>query len=303
MFNVKQRPRGGSNPPGEFVDVSGLKTHVVSSGGGPTVVLCGGLGGNWFDWDDCARILSSFHTVVVFDRPGFGLSEPFPRGQTPTVAAEADRISGVLDALNLAGPAVIVGHSIAGFYAEAFARLYPERTSGMLLLDSSAERDPWAVIPRRLRIEAAYLLARVFSATGLQRLLATTVRRVLNQSIPPDGIPIETYDWVRQIYRTPSYLESALIEDFVYPDMAQELNAIRRRTSMPDVAVTVVAAHTGRPTPWGRAWIAKQRRLAQFLTAKFAVVSNAHHHAMIDRPTEVAALIAEVVSHHGGAAT
>lgn len=300
MFNVKQ------NPPGRFLTINGMKTHTVVKGGGPTVVLCGGLGGNWFDWDDVTRILSPFHTVVNFDRPGFGLSEPFPQGRTPTVTAEAERILGVLDALELAEPAVVVGHSLAGFYAEAFARLYPGRTAGVLLLDSSAERDPWAVIPRSLRIRTAQVLATSISKTGLQRLLGPTVRRVLNQSIPPDGIPIETYDWIEQIYSTPSYLEAALIEDFVYPDMAAELNAIRRRTSLPGqersdhfghCPVTVAAAHTGRPTPWGRAWLNKQQRLAQYLDAKFTVVRDAHHHAMIDQPAEVAGLIAELVSH------
>ncbi|QCB49508.1 alpha/beta hydrolase [Rhodococcus sp. PAMC28707] len=289
MFHMKQ------SPPGRFVAVDGLRTHVVVTGGGPPIVLCGGLAGNWFDWDDAAAILSTFHTVVVFDRPGFGFSEPFPHGDTPTVEAEAARILGVLDALELPGPAVVVGHSIAGFYAEAFARLYPSRTAGMLLLDSSAERDPRHLIPRHCRISAAYVLSRTLTTLGLQRLLGTTVRRILNQSIPPDGIPIETYDWIAQIYRAPSYLEAALVEDFVYPDMALELNQIRRSHPMPDVPATVVAAHTGRPTPWGRRWIAKQRRLAQYLDAKFSVVTNAHHHAMIDQPAEVASLIAELV--------
>lgn len=315
MFPVKQRRSIQQRSPGRVLDVNGLRTHVVSRGGGPTVVLCGGLGGNWFDWDDCAGILSAFHTVVVFDRPGFGLSEPFPHGETPTVVGEAARILGVLDALALTGPAVIVGHSLAGFYAEAFARLYPDRTAGVLLLDASAERDPWAVIPKRLRIEAAYVLAGALSRTGLQRLLGTTVRRILNQSIPPDGIPIETHDWIEQIYRNPTYLEASLIEDFVYPDMAAELNTIRRRTSMPtqewslrndqnkQCPVTVAAAHTGRPTPWGQMWLNKQQRLARYLNAKFTVVRDAHHHAMIDQPAEVAGLIAELVSHHGGVDT
>ncbi len=44
MFHMKQ------SPPGGFVTVSGLQTHVVVSGGGPTVVLCGGLGSDWFNW-------------------------------------------------------------------------------------------------------------------------------------------------------------------------------------------------------------------------------------------------------------
>jgi pimeloyl-ACP methyl ester carboxylesterase len=290
MFHMK--------PPGEFVTVNGLRTHVIREGGGPTVVLCGGLAGNWFDWNDCVDILSPFHTVVVFDRPGFGLSEPLPHGRTPTVTGEADRILAVLDAVELPEPAVIVGHSIAGFYAEAFARLHPKRSAGMLLLDSSAERDPWAVVPKNLRIAAAYRLASASSTSGLQCLAGPTVRRILNHSIPPDGIPIETYDWIRQIYRTPSYLEAAMIENFVYPDMATELNAIRRRTLMPDVPVTVAAAHTGRPMPWAHAWIRKQQRLAQYLNAEFAVIDDAHHHAMIDQPDVVSSLITRLVSHH-----
>lgn len=295
-----------------MVTVAGLQTHVLVSGAGPTVVLCGGLGSNWFDWDDCARILSAFHTVVVFDRPGFGASDPYPTGQacwggtdetpnvmaeTPSVMGEADRILGVLDALDLLEPAVIVGHSIAGFYAEAFARVHPHRTAGLLLLDSSAERDPWRLVPRRIRVGFALSLAELLTRSGLQNLLGPTSRRVLNHSIPPDGIPIETYDAIATIYRTPSYLRAALVENFVYPDMAAELNAIRRRTTV-SAPVTVAAAHTGRPTPWARAWLAKQQRLAHYLNARFTVVGNAHHHAMIDQPAVVSALIGEVVSHH-----
>lgn len=281
--------------PGRMIQVGDQRLHVVVTGGGPVVVLCGGLGGNWFDWDDVTRILSPFHTVVNFDRPGFGLSDPLPREETPTVQAEADRILGVLDALDLNTRAAVVGHSIAGFYAEGFARLYPDRTSGILLLDSSAERDPRGLIPRRARIAGAHALGRAGAASGMQYLLGTTVRRVLNQSIPPDGITQENYDWVREIYRTPSYLDAALVEDLVYPDMALELNRIRRRTHMPDVPVTVAAAHTGRRSPWAGAWIAKQKRLAAYLDARFTVVKPAHHHAMIDQPGSVAALIAELV--------
>lgn len=208
---------------------------------------------------------------------------------------EADRILDVLDALGLEASAVVVGHSIAGFYAEAFARLHPHRASGILLLDSSAERHPWRFLPRQLRVAIAHGLAAFGTRSGLQRLVGPVARRVLNHAIPPDGTPIETLDWVARIYRVPSYLDAALVENFVYPDMAAELNGIRGRTTM-NPPVTVAAAHTGRPTPWGRAWIAKQQRLARYLNAQFTVVADAHHHAMIDQPVRVAQLISELVS-------
>lgn len=289
MFHMKQ------HAPGRMVTVGDQRIHVVVSGAGPTVVLCGGLASNWFDWDDVLRILSDFHTVVVFDRPGFGLSGPPPRGQLPTVTGEADRILDVLDALGLEGPAVVVGHSLAGFYAEAFARLHPHRTSGVLLLDSSVGRDPWRAVPPRVRVALAHILAAIGTRTGLQRVLGPTTRRVLNHSIPPDGTPIETLDWVARIYRTPSYLDAALVENFVHPDLAAELDALRSQATL-HAPVTVAAAHTGRSTPWGWAWIAQQRRLARRLNAQFTVVNDAHHHAMIDQPLRVAALISELVS-------
>ncbi|WP_415971835.1 alpha/beta fold hydrolase [Rhodococcus sp. 077-4] len=282
------------HPPGRYVEVDGQRLHLLVRGTGPTVVLCGGLGSNWFDWNDTVDILSAHHRVVVLDRPGFGLSDPLPEGVTPTVQGEADRIVGVLDALGIAEPAVVAGHSIAGFYAEAVARLYASRIRGVLLLDSSAESDPRRIIPAAVRLKAAHAIATVLSKTGVQRLVGPRVRRVLNQATPPDGTPQETFDWVDDIYRRPAYLAAALVEDVVYSDLAVELNRIRKQYPL-HVPVTVAAAHTGRPSPWGKRWIRTQRKLADYLKADFTVVIPAHHHVMIDKPAEVAALIAELV--------
>ena len=282
------------HPPGQYVEIDGQRLHILVRGSGPTVVLCGGLGSNWFDWQDTVDILAAEHHVVVIDRPGFGLSDPLPAGATPTVRGEADRIIGVLDALGVTEPAVVAGHSIAGFYAEAVARLYPSRIRGVLLLDSSAESDPRRFIPAAVRVETAHLIAAVLTKTGLQQLVGPRVRRVLNQATPPDGTPQETFDWVDDIYRRPTYLAAALVEDVVYPDLTVELNRIRKQFRL-DVPVIVAAAHTGRPSPWGKRWIKTQRKLAAYLRAEFTVVMPAHHHAMIDKPAEVAALITELV--------
>lgn len=84
--------------------------HVVVDGDGPPVVLYGGLGGNWFDWDEVVRLLSGICLVVRIDRPGYGLSPP--SGDRPSARGEADRIAGVLDALRVTTPAVLVGHSL-----------------------------------------------------------------------------------------------------------------------------------------------------------------------------------------------
>ncbi|KQU35841.1 MULTISPECIES: alpha/beta fold hydrolase [unclassified Rhodococcus (in: high G+C Gram-positive bacteria)] len=294
MFHMK--------PNGEVVvDVLGTAVHVVVSrpdaaaAPAPVVVLCGGLASTWHDWIDVSALLvAAGHTTVAIDRPGFGDSEPLPPDRVPTVHEEADRILAVLDALAMTDPVVLVGHSMAGFYVEGFARSYPARTAGLVLLDSSVEKSPSALVPPRIRIPVTRVIARIVSAAGLQRLLADPVRHVLTQAIPPDGYAPDRIDDLRRIYRDPSYLEAAAIEYAVYADMALELNRLRRATPVPSVPVIVAAAHTGRRTPWGAQWLRRQQRLARYLGGRFAVVSPSHHHAMIDQPRRVAALVRTV---------
>ncbi|MEJ8644611.1 alpha/beta fold hydrolase [Streptomyces sp. MS1.HAVA.3] len=115
-------------------------------------VLSAGLAMAWFDWDPVAPLLAAAgRTVVRFDRPGHGLSGPAT--DPPTTAGEAHRIAGLLDALGLGGPdtgpVTVVGHSIAAFHAEAFARLYPERTAALVLVDGSVEEAPVRSFPPR----------------------------------------------------------------------------------------------------------------------------------------------------------
>ncbi|WP_234106468.1 alpha/beta fold hydrolase, partial [Streptomyces venezuelae] len=124
-----------------FRRIGGVAHHVLVDGSGPVCVLSAGLGLSWFDWDPVVPLLARHRTVVRFDRPGHGLSQP--AAGPPTAAGEAHRIAAVLDALEVPGPATVVGHSIAGFHAEAFARLHPDRTAALLLVDPSVTVFRW----------------------------------------------------------------------------------------------------------------------------------------------------------------
>lgn len=291
-----------------FFDVLGTSVHVVlgepeqvadvpgdherRDGPLPTIVLCGGLAATWHDWIDVTPLLTAagFRTVTI-ERPGFGASEPLPPGRVPTVRDEAQRIADVLDALGRPAPVVLVGHSMAGFYVEAFARLFPGRTAGLVLVDSSIEKSPSPLLPHRIRIPAARTLAHLASESGVQRLLADPVRRALAPAVPPDGYAPERIDDLRRIFRRRSYLEAAAVEYAAYPDLAAELNALRRHTPVPDMPVIVAAAHSAHATAWGARRLRRHRRLSRYLGGRFAVVSPSHHHAMIDQPHRVARLI------------
>ena len=62
-----------------FVNIIGWNIHYIIHGKGePTIILLHGFGASLFSWRDVIGPLSSFGTVVAYDRPAFGLTErPF----------------------------------------------------------------------------------------------------------------------------------------------------------------------------------------------------------------------------------
>lgn len=189
------------NGVGRFVRVDGVPLHVVTEGRGPVVVLSAGLAMAWFDWDEVAALLvARGRTVVRFDRPGHGLSGPATA--PATAAGEAHRIAGLLDALGLTDPVTVVGHSIAGFHAEAFARLHPERTAALVLVDSSVEEAPRTLLPAALRTAAARALGRAVTAAGLPAALGPAARRATVRASRTGGGDPAARDLVRRCYRT-----------------------------------------------------------------------------------------------------
>ncbi|TXS29455.1 alpha/beta hydrolase [Streptomyces sp. ms191] len=287
-----------------FVRVGGVAHHVVVEGSGPVCVLSAGLAMCWFDWDPVVRLLAPHRTVVRFDRPGHGLSAP--AAVPPSAAGEAHRIAGVLDALGLPGPATVVGHSIAGFHAEAHARLYPARTAGVVLVDSSVEdlalrssfveasRDALRALAGRLASEGfgelpvivGYLDRSERDRPRLGRPAGSpeNARRAgVRLSRPTGGDPAPAA-LVRSCYATTRVLRGALLENTHYRAVAAELLALRERFPLPrDLPVTVLAAPDGSARRDRR-----QRTLARRLGARYEAVEPSGHLMMLDRPDAVA---------------
>jgi pimeloyl-ACP methyl ester carboxylesterase len=71
----------------------------------------------------------------------------------------------VLAGLEIAGPVILVGHSMGGVYARAFAARHLDRVAGMVLVDSSHEGQ-WAVLP-----EHDTLKNRLMTALMVPRLI------------------------------------------------------------------------------------------------------------------------------------
>ncbi|MEV4613947.1 alpha/beta hydrolase [Kitasatospora sp. NPDC049258] len=265
--------------------IGGLPLHVLREGAGPVCLLSSGLGGCWFDWDPVVPLLLPHRTVVRFDRPGYGLSAP--AAGPPSLAGEADRIGRVLTALGLPGPCTVVGHSLAAFHVEAFARLHPGRTAGLVLLDGSVEEDPRPRPGPGPRDLAARALAATLTAAAVPYLTGPAARRLVVRLVSVRGRDEVPAELVRRCYRPGRVLRALLRENTAYLDTAAELARLRARLPLPDVPVTVLAA--GRAD--GSGWLDRQRALAARLDGEFRAAVPAGHLLMLDRPAEVAAAI------------
>ncbi|MEV4442994.1 alpha/beta hydrolase [Streptomyces sp. NPDC049577] len=276
-------------PPGRMLRVGKVALHVLREGSGPVCVLSAGLGMGWFDWEPVVPLLTPYRTVVRFDRPGLGFSAP--AGEVPSAAGEADRIAGVLDALGLTGPATIVGHSLAGFHGEAFARLHPERAAGLVLVDSSVEENARALPARELRAAAARARAATLAATGLPLAVGPAARRLFVRAGSVKRQDPAPADLVRRTYGSGRVARAVLLENAHYRDVAAELEELRARHPLPPLPVTVLAASPGTGSWLERRWLQRQRALAERLDARFEAVAPAGHLLMYDRPQAIAAAV------------
>jgi pimeloyl-ACP methyl ester carboxylesterase len=123
-----------------MVDVGGRKLHCrVFGGGSPVVVLLSGFRAPQEYWDPILPAIAEHTTVVTYDRAGYGKSEI---GTKSCDGRQAMReLYTLLVSIGIAEPCLIIGHSLGGRMAQIFASLFPDKTAGLILLDTGY-RDP-----------------------------------------------------------------------------------------------------------------------------------------------------------------
>jgi len=86
---------------------------------------------------DFLRSLASFSRLILFDRRGWGASDPFPDGAMPTWEGWAEDIAAVLDAVG-SERAALFGEWDAGPICVLYAASHPERIRALVLGNTSA---------------------------------------------------------------------------------------------------------------------------------------------------------------------
>lgn len=104
----------------------------------PALVLLHSLGADGHMWEACTAKLAADHRVVVPDSRGHGASGP---SLTKSIDQWVDDLDRVLEAAT-ATDVLLVGISMGGIQALAYAAAHPDRVRGLVVADSFAALAP-----------------------------------------------------------------------------------------------------------------------------------------------------------------
>jgi pimeloyl-ACP methyl ester carboxylesterase len=255
------------------VRVDDASIAVDESGSGDAVVLLHGFPLTRAIWEAQFRTLSKTRRAIRLDLRGMG--ESSVTGGPYLMESLAGDVAAVLDSLGIER-ATLVGHSLGGYVALAFARMYSERVTNLALVCSRLDADAPA------RAKAREELADKIEAEN-------SMQPVVDAYVPLLFAP-ETLEKRGQIVqRTLNVMRSndprgaaAMLRGMAVrapaDDIAEEL-------TMP---VLVVAGASDRATS-----IEEARATAEaFPSARLVTLERSGHLPMLEQPERLSALLA-----------
>jgi len=120
----------------KLINIGDVQLEVCTKGeDGPVVVIETGMGCSFYDWDMISTKISEKSKVLMYHREGYGNSALSQKPCTSSRIVENLRL--LLEKEKINEPVILVGHSFGGLCVQHFARLYPHKVFGVVLVDSS----------------------------------------------------------------------------------------------------------------------------------------------------------------------
>ena len=106
-------------------------------GKGKTVlVIETGIGSSFYDWYSLVEDLKEDFTIVLYHRCGYGKSQdPKTSRNTKNISEELDYL---LEKIGIKDKFILIGHSFGGLCVQHYAKIYPYKLKGIMLIDSTS---------------------------------------------------------------------------------------------------------------------------------------------------------------------
>jgi|GEM_PF-1485709 len=118
-----------------FASVAGASVRYRLSGRdrpGPVVVFLNGMAGSLEQWDRVQVAVSGFAQTLGYDRGGSGFSSGSSAHDATT---QADELAGLLEALRIDEPVVVIGFSTSASLARVFAQRQGAHLASLILVE------------------------------------------------------------------------------------------------------------------------------------------------------------------------
>lgn len=243
-----------------------IPSAAASFGHGPEIVLVHGLGARSEQWLATARLLSRDHRVTLVDLPGHGESA-MPRPFSLDAAAAS------LDVTLAAGggePVVLVGHSLGGLVCAAEALAHPGRVRGLVLVETALCPQLPAELRPSLLAELDAHYADLVHAAYLD--------------FGRDSLQGEA------LWREVEPLDPGMMKRWIRLAWSADLSAAAEGLRVPVLAVLA-------PRSWedgeGRPAVVRALGYERVPRLRLARLDGCGHFVMLDRPGDLAGLIAQ----------
>jgi pimeloyl-ACP methyl ester carboxylesterase len=291
-------------PIGRLVDVGGYRLHLACQGdGSPTVVMEAAIGETGLLWSLVQPAVAKLTRACVYDRAGYGWSDPSPRPRTAAVMVE--ELHTLLGAAGVPGPYVLVGHSFGGLLVRRYAARYPQEVAGLVLVDSAHEQQ-YRRAPAEIRELAPQFEEQARQQfEGLKALIVSGSLDPAMLPVPPQ-LPAAAAETFRALVAAgPKHAETLLAEQQAVQAIHAELRAAGI-TSLGDLPL-VVLSH-GQPIPMPglapevnqaneQLWQELQAELTALSSrGRLVVAEGSGHYIQLERPELVIDAIGEVVA-------
>jgi class 3 adenylate cyclase len=229
-------------------------------GDGPLdLIYCAGVQHLEVQWEHPSRAdflnrLASFSRLILFDRRGWGASDPLPHGESPTWEGWTDDIRVVLDAAGSESAAVF-GELDGGPICTLFAAMHPQRVRALVLANAAA---------RNLRSDDYPIGYTEEEAEATVKLIESTWGSVDLAKIgfPSRAEDVQFLRWSARLQRAAATPRSAAVQ-YGYMIRSMDIRSVLDAIQMP----TLVLNTTGNaftPFDHGR-YLAEQIRGARFV--------------------------------------